>query len=194
MGPLLFLIYINDIYKTSSKFKFYLFADDTNLLYANKNIRLLETIVNTELEKLHTWVTVNKPLLNIKKKILLSFVLIRKSLMFNLILKYMITRVINILISIYHSLIQPYLSYGLCVWRQASILLKNQTHAIPFFIETNMSSINILYFEEIAILMHNVVNDKMPKMYQHYLQIFLKFIPTIHEHQNQKGYMSSVVG
>ena len=83
--------------------------------------------------------------------------------MFNLILKYMITRVINILISIYHSLIQPYLSYGLCVWRQASILLKNQTHAIPFFIETNMSSINILYFEEIAILMHNVVNDKMPK-------------------------------
>ena len=44
-----------------------LFADDTNLLYANKNIRLLETIVNTELEKLHTWLTVNKLLLNIKK-------------------------------------------------------------------------------------------------------------------------------
>ena len=67
LGPLLFLIYINDIYKTSSKFKFYLFADDTNLLYANKNIRLLETIVNTELEKLHTWLTVNKLLLNKKK-------------------------------------------------------------------------------------------------------------------------------
>ena len=94
------------------------------------------------------------------------------------------------------------------MWRQASKKYTNklkralrliyfaqkQTHAIPFFIETNMSPINILYFEEIAILMHNVVNDKMPKMYQHYLQIFLKFIPIIHEHQNQKGYMSSVVG
>ena len=94
------------------------------------------------------------------------------------------------------------------MWRQASKKYTNklkralrliyfaqkQTHAIPFFIETNMSPINILYFEEIAILMHNVVNNKMPKIYQNYLQIFLKFIPIIHEHQNQKSYMSSVVG
>ena len=40
---------------------------------------------------------------------------------------------------------------------------QKQTHAIPFFIETNMSPINILYFEEIANLMHNVVNNKVPK-------------------------------
>ena len=33
IGPLLFLIYVNDIYKMSNKLKFYLFADDTNLLY-----------------------------------------------------------------------------------------------------------------------------------------------------------------
>ena len=63
------------------------------------------------------------------------------------------------------------------MWRQASKKYTNklkralrliyfaqkQTHAIPFFIETNMSPINILYFEEIAILMHNVVNNKVPK-------------------------------
>ena len=51
LGPLLFLLYINYIYMTSSKFKFHLFADDTNLLYADKNLKSLETIVNTELVK-----------------------------------------------------------------------------------------------------------------------------------------------
>ena len=35
LGPLLFLIYVNDIYRVSSKLNFSLFADDTNILYAN---------------------------------------------------------------------------------------------------------------------------------------------------------------
>ena len=51
LGPLLFLLYINGIYTTSNKFKFHLFADDTNLLYADKNLKSLETIVNTDLVK-----------------------------------------------------------------------------------------------------------------------------------------------
>ena len=49
LGPLLFLICINNISNSSNQFKFYLFADDTNLLYADKNRKLLETIVNAEL-------------------------------------------------------------------------------------------------------------------------------------------------
>ena len=49
LGPLLLLIYINDISNSFNPFKFYLFADDTNLLYADKNLNLLKTIVSAEL-------------------------------------------------------------------------------------------------------------------------------------------------
>ena len=42
LGPLLFLIYINDFHNSSEKLSFYLFADDTNLLYADKNHKSLE--------------------------------------------------------------------------------------------------------------------------------------------------------
>ena len=44
LGPLLFLIYINDICVSSKVFQFYLFADDTNILYAEKNLNSLETV------------------------------------------------------------------------------------------------------------------------------------------------------
>ena len=55
LGPLLFLLYVNDIHRCSNKFMFNLFADDTNILYANKNLKDLETIVNNELQNLYNW-------------------------------------------------------------------------------------------------------------------------------------------
>ena len=67
MGPLLFLIYINDIQECSEKLKFFLFADDTNILYADKNLKSLELIVNQQLCKLYDWLTANKLTLNVKK-------------------------------------------------------------------------------------------------------------------------------
>ena len=75
LGPLLFLIYINDIYNSSKMLSFYLFADDTNLLYADKDLKSLESIIIIELQKVCDWLNAIK-LINAKKS---NFVIFRPS-------------------------------------------------------------------------------------------------------------------
>ena len=60
LGPLLFLIYINDISNSADQLKFYLFADDTHMLYADRNPKSLETMVNHELSNVYDWLIANK--------------------------------------------------------------------------------------------------------------------------------------
>ena len=50
LGPLLFLIYINDLPYSSSKLAFYLFADDTNIYYESKILTCFR-VENKELKK-----------------------------------------------------------------------------------------------------------------------------------------------
>ena len=170
LGPLLFLIYVNDIQESSGKLKFFLFADDTNAVYADKNLKSLESTVNQELCKLFDWLTANKLTLNIKKT---NFVIFRpaqrkltyhpKIMIFdndqnknvaleckefvrylgiiidnNLSWKHHIDHVAikmsrtvglicklrhflprHTLLTIYRSLVAPYLTYGLMAWGQA---------------------------------------------------------------------------
>ena len=73
LGPLLFLIYINDLPNISEVLQFYLFADDTNIYYENESIIKLEKIINHELKKLYTWLIVNRLSLNIDKTNFLVF-------------------------------------------------------------------------------------------------------------------------
>jgi hypothetical protein len=67
LGPLLFLIYINDIVKVSPILNMILFADDTNLFISGENLIETVTTLNCELCKLSNWFKVNKLSLNIKK-------------------------------------------------------------------------------------------------------------------------------
>ena len=60
LEPLLFLLYVNDLYKSSEKLTFYLFSHDTNLLYADKHIKSLKSVVNIELSKVQEWLVGNK--------------------------------------------------------------------------------------------------------------------------------------
>ena len=46
LGPLLFLIYINDLPNISKKFKLFLFADDTNIYYEDDDLKNLEKTLN----------------------------------------------------------------------------------------------------------------------------------------------------
>ena len=66
LGPLLFLIFINDL-PEATNFHIKLFADDTFLCAQNKNLQLLENQANFELKKVFTWLASNKLTLNIKK-------------------------------------------------------------------------------------------------------------------------------
>jgi len=73
LGPLLFLIYINDITHVSKIANTILFADDTNLFFGGPNIDLLCLTINDELDKIATWFNLNKLSLNIKKTNFIMF-------------------------------------------------------------------------------------------------------------------------
>jgi len=225
LGPLLFLLYINDISVPSKILKFHLFADDTNILYANKCLKSLETVVNAELKRLHEWLIVNKLTLNIKKSNFIIFSHSRKksshqvnlkidgvSLERKEYVKYLgilldchltwkshidlisdkISKTMGLisklrhfvptstLLTIYRSLIHPYLTYGLCAWGQAykthlqKILLlqkkvlrfiyfsNREDSALPLFICAHILPINYLFVECVANLIHDVVSNTAP--------------------------------
>ena len=67
MGPILFLLYINDILNSSTLSKFILFADDTNIIYSDKTLTTLLQKVNLELNNVSLWFKTNKLGLNPKK-------------------------------------------------------------------------------------------------------------------------------
>ena len=78
LGPLLFILYINDLKNVSKLIDPIMFADDTNLFTSHKDVRTLINITNNELKKLNDWFTANKLSLNTKKT---QFSLFHKSTM-----------------------------------------------------------------------------------------------------------------
>ena len=67
LGPLLFLIYINDLANVCTSSFPILFADDTNLFNHGKDMFSLQVALNQELANISKWLKVNKLSLNIKK-------------------------------------------------------------------------------------------------------------------------------
>ena len=71
LGPLLFIIYINDFSQASNIFKFIMYADDTtlfsNLKSFGNNIQTKEYLINAELSNVIEWLNINKLSLNKSK-------------------------------------------------------------------------------------------------------------------------------
>ena len=65
LGPILFLCFINDLWTVTNLFTL-MFADDTSALKSGKNLNLLITEVNIELNKIAVWFRANKLAVNPK--------------------------------------------------------------------------------------------------------------------------------
>jgi ribonuclease P/MRP protein subunit RPP40 len=74
LGPLLFILFINDIVHSSKLLEYIIFADDTNLFFKAPDLNTLYANVNNELIKISKWFKLNKLSLNIKKT---SYILFR---------------------------------------------------------------------------------------------------------------------
>ena len=189
MGPLLFLLYINDISYSSNQLKFFLFADDTNLfrpyqkrmnfdvtikLFDDKNFSILlerkdyVKYLGVLIDSTLSW---RQHILFISSKISKSLGIISR-------LRHFVPT--DTLLSIYQSLIQPYITYGIAVWGQAAptnldkllILQKRalrlihfapyRSHAIPLFNHYNILPLNFQYCKSVCTIMHDVSNNSLP--------------------------------
>ncbi len=73
LGPLLFLVYMNDIGNVIENQKIKLFADDTNLFVAGQSVKEAADLANKYIDKLYNWLLANKLSLNIDKTCYMVF-------------------------------------------------------------------------------------------------------------------------
>ena len=83
LGPLLFLIYINDFRLCLQKTETGHFADDTFMLYFSKSLGTIESVVNCELKYASKWLRLNRLSLNADKTELIIFRSPQHSLNYN---------------------------------------------------------------------------------------------------------------
>ena len=73
LGPLLFLLYINDLRFSLKRSTASHFADDTSITYASRKMKSLETVLNQDLKTTSDWLKANRLSLNIHKSKLILF-------------------------------------------------------------------------------------------------------------------------
>ena len=95
LGPLLFIIYVNDLYLATQNFESILYADDTTLINSlctfnfgpQSNNRYISNNINSELNKVYHWLAANKLSLNIPKTKYMLFYFPQRRLNMNINLK-----------------------------------------------------------------------------------------------------------
>jgi len=209
LGPLLFIIYINDLPSVLEKCKSVIFADDTNLFCSSHSIHTLYSNVNEDLKHVSDWFKANKLSLNVDKTVFIVFSKRGLHIPQNLEIKidefkikqkhstrflgviidrylnwhehidsvkcklnsslYIMHRVKNLLphkylTTLYHTLIQPYIMYGLTLWGSTNSnyinkLFVQQKKAVRIINKVSSYHHTNLLFKESKIL-------KLPELYK----------------------------
>jgi hypothetical protein len=73
LGPLLFLVYINNLPRNIREVKLILYADDTNVLVVDRNEEALQTKLSLVMKQLETWFLKNGVIINTIKTVAMSF-------------------------------------------------------------------------------------------------------------------------
>ena len=79
LGPLLFLIYINDLFQVCKSTSPFLFSDDSNLFLSGNDPQVIQDTMNVELKNISEWLKANKLSINIKKTHYMLFPNINRS-------------------------------------------------------------------------------------------------------------------
>ena len=235
LGPLLFLLYINDLPSVSNLFMPILFADDTNLFCNGPNLDELIKKINEELKLIYKWVNVNMLSLNIEKTNFMLFTpkkfhAWRKLLSSNnhpikevchikflgVIIDYISKKIAKgigviikarkifdktTLLSIYNSLILPYIGYCIHIWGNAYqthlqklYVLQNKivriiagvprrTSSDHSYCELNILKLKKLYLYAVCLCMYKYENDMLLELFK---DIFIK-VTDVHEHDTRNA-------
>ena len=132
-GPLLFLIFINDILNIKSLGHFVLFADDTSITFHANNVVELETNMNNTLKYLDIWLSINKLTINLNKtnsivfnndKIKLAIILHNTRIIQKNSIKFLgVTIDANMNWKIHTNLVKSKLYYGISILRKLNKIL-----------------------------------------------------------------------
>ena len=225
LGPILFIIYINDMHNALQKCLVHHFADDTNLLFSHKNPKIIQKVMNKELKFLFDWLCANRLSLNVGKTEFVLFHPPRLKLENRIILKLNRTKIFasrkikylgliiddmltwkahvselakklsrsvgmlykirencpqSVLYSLYHSIFNSHLTYGLPVWGNADniylekirLLQKKavraitfsdfNAHSLPLLKDLEILSLSDLFQYQISSLLWDLDHDTLP--------------------------------
>ena len=230
LGPLLFIIYINDMHSALLNCNVYHFADDTNLVFSHKDPKMISREVNSELAILYDWLCANRLSLNVGKTEFTIFrpppsvslanritlTLAGKKIFESLKVKYLgiildsrltwkihidelckkLSRTVGmffkiryqcnkkVLRSLYYSLFESHLSYGLPVWGSANqtLIQKNfllqkkairaitfsdfRAHTSPIFKDINTLKVNDLFQYQVSSIMWDYDHKYPPEIFK----------------------------
>lgn len=246
LGPLLFILYINDIVHVSSIAELIMFADDTNIFFSSADLDELSNQVNNELAKFSYWFKDNKLSLNIKKTNFMIFRARNRHIQANLeikidgikieevtktkflgvilnntltwhdhinMVKHKISKNIGViarirycvpktvLLSLYRSLVEPYLQYCNLVWgchrttslstlflcqKRAVRIVTNSPrleHTKPLFKTLRILPLSAINDLQVGCFMYGVVHSLLPS----YFRTMFVVNANVHSHYTRKN-------